>query len=164
MPEMIRRSQLAEYLNTAPKAGSPEWSRIGFGVESKSNDYSPELDERQFIDEDSPNSAVKRYTNTSEFDISAAKGSAVFEFLDTLRITRALYADAETQSLEVRLYDPIDGEPNTFAATLLNVAVAVNSAGDGAEDPLTLSASVNGKGDPVQGKFNYATKTFTPDV
>ena len=163
MPEMIKRSQMAEYINTTPKAQQPKWDRIGFGVEGKNTDYSPEFDERQFIDADAPDSSLKRYGHTSDFDIIAAKDSPVFEFLDTLRVTRATYGDAETQHVEVRLYEPIDGEESTFAATLTNISIAVNSIGDSAEDPLTLATTANGKGDPVQGKFNYTSKTFTPD-
>jgi hypothetical protein len=160
-PKIIKRSQLAEYLNTTPVGTSKTWSRIGFGVEGKSGDYNPEIDERQFIDEDSPNSSIRRYAYSSEFDINAATDSPVFEYLDTLRVSRAIYADAETEYLEVRLYQPVDGKKNTFSATLLNVAIAVNSIGDAAEDPLTLSATVSGRGDPIEGEFNYETSTFT---
>ena len=96
MPEIIKRSMLAEYINVTPGEATADYERIGFGVEGKSTEYSPEIDERQFIDEDSPNSSVKRYNQSSEFDIIAAKDSPVFEYLDTLRVTRATYADAET--------------------------------------------------------------------
>lgn len=162
-PEIIKRSQLAEYLNVGT-TDTPVWERIGFGVESKSTDFSPEVEEMQYIHEDSPSSNVKSYAMTSEFDIKAAKGSPVFEYLDKLRIKRATYAAADTQALEVRLYEPIADETNVFAATMTNVAVAASSLGDAAEDPLTLSASVHGKGDPVEGKFDYQTKTFTANV
>jgi hypothetical protein len=163
-PEIIKRSQLAEYINVTPEGTTPSWERIGFGVEGKATDYSPEIDERQFIDEDSPNSAIKSYNAKSEFDISAAKNSPVFTFLDNLRVTRATYAAAETDYLEVRLYAPEVSPANTFAATQYKVAVAVSNIGDAAADPLTLTATINGKGDPVQGTFDYATKTFTPNA
>ena len=163
LPEIIKRSLLAEYLDTTPAGTSPTWSRIGFGVEGKNTDYAPEVDERQFIDEDSPNASIKNYKQTSEFDIIAAKNSAVFAYLDVLRISRATYADAETDYLEVRLYDPVDADlqPNVFNATRTRMAVSVTGIGDAAEDPLTLSAALNGKGDPVQGVFDFSTLTFT---
>jgi hypothetical protein len=161
-PEIIKRSQLAEYIDVTPESTSPTWERIGFGVEGKATDYAPEIDERQFIDEDSPNSSVKSYKPTSEFDISAAKNSPVFTFVDKLRTTRATYAAAETTYLEVRLYAPVEATPDTYEATQYKAAIAVSNMGDAASDPLTLTVSINGKGDPVQGTFAYATKTFTP--
>lgn len=164
MPEIIKRSMLAEYINVTPGETTADYERIGFGVEGKSTEYSPEIDERQFIDEDSPNSSVKRYNQSSEFDIIAAKNSPVFEYLDTLRITRATYADAETDVVEVRLYEPTVEGGTVFAATKTLVAVSINSIGDAAEDPLTLSATLSGKGDPIQGTFDFATSTFTATV
>ena len=161
-PKIIKRSQLAEYLNVSGVLDAPQWERIGFGVESKNTDFAPEVEEMQYIHEDSATSNVKSYAMTSEFDIKAAKGSPVFEYLDKLRIKRAIYADADTQVLEVRLYEPVDGEDGVFNATMQNVAVAASSIGDAAEDPLTLSASIHGKGDPVEGTFDYNSKTFTP--
>ncbi len=166
MPEIIKRSMLAEYINVTPGEVTADYERIGFGVEGKSTEYSPEIDERQFIDEDSPNSSVKRYNQSSEFDIIAAKDSPVFEYLDTLRVTRAIYADAETDVVEVRLYEPTsETAGNTsYAATKTLVAGSINSIGDAAEDPLTLSATLSGKGDPVQGTFDFATSAFTATV
>lgn len=166
-PEIIKRSLLAEYLNVTPGGTEADYQRIGFGVEGKSTDYAPEVDERQFIDQDSPSSAIKSYKQTSEFDIIAAKNSPVFAFLDTLRITRATYADAETDFVEVRLYeaagDPAT-QPNIYAATKTRVAVSVTAMGDAAEDPLTLSASLSGIGDPVQGFFDFTTKSFLTEL
>ena len=167
VPEIIKRSLLAEYINITPKGTSADFQRIGFGVEGKSTDYAPEVDERQFIDEDSPNGSIKNYKQTSEFDIIAAKNSPVFTFLDTLRITRATYADAETDYVEVRMYEPAGDpatQPNIYAATKTRVAVAVTAIGDAAADPLTLTASLSGKGDPVQGYFDFTTKTFTTEL
>lgn len=164
MPEIIKRSMLAEYINVTPGEATADYERIGFGVEGKSTDYSPEIDERQFIDEDSPNSSVKRYNQSSEFDIIAAKDSPVFEYLDTLRVTRATYADAETDVVEVRLYEPTVEGGTVYAATKTRVAVSINSIGDAAEDPLTLSATLSGKGDPIQGTFDFATSAFTAAV
>ena len=164
MPEIIKRSMLAEYINVTPGETTADYERIGFGVEGKSTEYSPEIDERQFIDEDSPNSSVKRYNQSSEFDIIAAKDSPVFEYLDTLRVTRATYADAETDVVEVRMYEPTVAGGTVYAATKTRVAVAINSIGDSAEDPLTLSATLSGKGDPIQGTFDFATSAFTATV
>ena len=161
MPEMIKRSQLAEYLDVTPNGSTRTWERIGFGVEGKSTDYAPEIDERQFIDADAPTATLKRYGMTSDFPIIAATGSPVFEYLDKLRIKRAIYADAESSTIEVRLYEPIDGETGAYAATMTPVTVVINSSGDAAEDPFTLEATLSGRGDPVQGTFAYATKTFT---
>lgn len=162
MPELLKRSQLAEYLNITPVGTTQTWERIGFGVEDKSTDYEVEFDERQFIHQDSPDSAVKSYKMGSEFDMNAAKDSPLYDYLDTLRITRATYGAAESDYLEVRLYNPVSGQEDVFEATLTRVSVAFTSIGSSSEDPLTGTMSIKGKGDPVQGTFNYLTSTFTP--
>lgn len=158
----IKRSLFATFLNTTPDEESETWSLMGKGVTEMSIAYNPQVTTEQDVTQDTANSEVTGYQPNMPAEGSARKGDAVYEYVNKLRKNRAVFADCETQVLNVDLYDGDDTDG--YAAEKQDVAVQVDTYGGSGGEALTLGFTLNYKGDPVKGKFNPKTATFTPDT
>ena len=65
---------------------------------------------------------------------------------------------------KVRLYEPVEGETNTYYARKFTVGFAIDSVTREAGGIKTISGNMNAIGDVVIGTFNTQTKTFTPNA
>lgn len=158
--EKIKRSQIRSFLDVDP--GYQDWALIGDGVTNAQIDMNPEVEQETYIHEDNSSAEIERYAPTMGIEASAKKGDDAFEFVDELRINRAVLHAAHTQVVNVWLYkEPT--EANTYPAELQDVTIAVESAGGEGGTPSKINYTIYYRGDPVKGTFNVETLTFTPD-
>ena len=159
MVEMVKRSQMAHFLNTTPGNGTKTWSRFAVGHESFSTSYNAETETTQYIHEDSGTTYLKNYAPTVDTTQIAHKGDPIFDFVDDLSFKLAVGSDSVTEYLEVRTYNATS--MTAIPARLFKVSIAISSEGDAATDPLQREYTLNFQGDPVFGTFNIDTMTFT---
>lgn len=159
MGQMVRRDELAHLLNTTPST-TETWSIIGEGHPNLSTSYNAETETQQWINQRTGSTYLKNYALAIDTNQVAHKGDEVFDFVDDLSWNLAVGAAAETDYLEVRMYNASGG--SSYPARKFRVSIAVGSEGDAATDPLNREYTINMLGDPTFGTFDPSTKTFTP--
>lgn len=150
MPEIkkIKRSAYASFLNTGTTS-SQTWKRMGQGISEMDLDYNPEEEEEKYIHQDSLTHMLTAYAPAADVEQKCYSGEPIFEYVDQKRKTRAVEADAETQVLDVFLYDK--KAENIYGAELNDAIIVINTfSGE------SISYSVKRNGDP---KVGYATIT-----
>lgn len=155
----IKRSQLMTFMNTTPSAAAT-YSLIGDGVTGGSISYNPQVEEETYIHQDSATITVESYSPKLSLEASAVAGDAVFDFIDALRVARAVLTDAQTDIVNVWAYE--SGGPTAYPAEKQNVAIQVDEFGGEGGSSVKINYTVNFIGDPIPGTFNASTKAFTP--
>jgi len=155
----IKRSQVMTFMNTTPSAAAT-YSLIGDGVTGGSISYNPQVEEETYIHQDSATITVESYSPKLSLEASAVSGNAVFEFIDALRVARAVLADAQTDIVNVWAYE--SGGPTAYPAEKQNVSIQIDEFGGEGGSSVKINYTVNFIGDPIPGTFNASTLTFTP--
>ena len=155
----IKRSLVKTFLNTGSIV-SPVWELLGDGVTTGTIAYNPKITEETYIIADSASISVDSYAPTFPVEMTAISGDAVFEYLDDLRKDRAVLGDAETEIVNVWLYEtPALGY---YAAEKQAVSLQIEDFGGEGGAAVNINFTINFIGDPVSGTFNASTKVFTP--
>lgn len=147
----IKRSQFRTFLNTGT-VGSPTWSLIGDGVSTGSIQYNPKVEESTYIHEDSASIAVESYSPVMPLESIAVAGDAVFEYIDTKRKARSAFSAAETEVVNVWMYQPAIG--GFYPAEKQDVSVQVDEFGGDGGTAAKLNFTVNFVGDPTIGRYS----------
>jgi hypothetical protein len=157
MPK-IKRSEFATFLDTTPLS-TPTWSRIGEGVVTGAVAYNPESTTETYIHEDSATIVVERYAPNLPIEATAINTDAVFEFIDTLRRTRATLDDAETDILLVYMYEtPVSTDQ--YPAELQHVSIQIDSFGGEGGVSTKINYTINFIGDATTGLYDVSTNSF----
>jgi hypothetical protein len=159
MSTNVKRSLLAHFLNTTP-ATTATYSRLGDGVVSAEVSYNPETTQETYIHEDSATTTVDSYAPNFPVEQTAKVGDDVFDYVDGLRQALAVGADAETDIVEVRLYETPSG--TSYPATKFACSVQVDSIGGDGGTNTKINFTLNYQGDPIGGDFDTSTLVFTP--
>lgn len=157
----VKRSAIAHYLDTAPTTESPKYERMNVGISGLTIDYSPETSSSQYIGEDSSTTEVTGYAPTSSVEQEVIVGDPIYDYINGLRRNRAILSDAYTTMVTVEAYEK--SETHEYTAEKQDVAIQIDEFGGDQPDPPHISYTINFRGDPVKGKFNVETKTFTAD-
>lgn len=157
MPK-IKRSDVATFINTTP-AATATYALLGVGITSAKIAYNPKTTEETYIHQDSANISVDSYAPNIEVEASAVDDDDVFEFIDTLRKARAVLGAAETDIVNVWMYEPeVTG---AYPAEKQDVSIQIEEFGGDGGEATKLAFTINYMGDPVVGTFNPTTLTFT---
>lgn len=159
MATEIKRNEVKTFLDTTP-AATPTWSLIGDGVTTGTVNMNPQTTEETYIHETNASISVDRYAPTYPLEGKAKAGDAVFDFVDTLRKSRATLADAETDIVNVWLYETPVGD--AYPAELQHVSIQVDSWGGDGGAATRINYTINYIGDPTLGTFDAVLLAFTP--
>jgi hypothetical protein len=119
----------------------------------------PKTLEETYISEDNANISVESYAPTMPVEQTAIGGDEVFEYIDSLRKTRAVLGDAETTIVNVWAYE--DGGPTAFPAEQQAVSIQIDDFGGEGGAATKINFTINFIGDPVSGTFNANDSSFT---
>jgi hypothetical protein len=160
MATKIKRSEFKSFMNTTP-ATTATYKLIGDGVTTATINYNPKTTEEQYISEDSASIYIDAYAPTMPVEMTAKNGDDVYEFVDGLRKARAILDDAETDIVNVWLYETATlGE---YPAEKQACSIAIDDFGGDGGASVKVNYTINFRGDPVLGTFNPTTKVFTPN-
>lgn len=157
-----KRSAFAVYMNIQPSGGSPTYAMVGDGVTELTVSYNPQTTTEQFINQDTANTDITGYQPNAPVTSQVVKGNEVFEFVNGLRKKLAILSDAYTDVILVDVFEK--AADKTYAASRQPVSIQIDSYGGSSTDPLSLSYTINWRGDGEEGTFNPDTKTFTPGL
>jgi hypothetical protein len=119
----------------------------------------PKVTEETYIHLDSASISVDSYAPKMPVEGSAKNGDEVFEYVDNLRKTRAVLTDAETDVVNVWMYE--SGGPTAYPAEKQPVAISVEEFGGEGGVATKIKYTINFIGPAVVGTFNASTKVFT---
>lgn len=154
----IKRSEVKTFVNVNP-SGAASYKLIGDGVTTGAIGYNPKTSEETYIHEDSATISVESYAPTLPVEAIAVSGDDVFEFIDGLRIARAVLDDAETDIVNVWMYE--SGGPTAYPAEKQTVSIQIDDFGGDGGSSVKINYTVNFIGDPIVGTFNATTSAFT---
>jgi hypothetical protein len=145
-------------MNTTPLT-TATYRLIGDGIVSGSIAMNPKVTEETYIHLDSASISVDSYAPKMPVEGSAKNGDEVFEYVDNLRKTRAVLTDAETDVVNVWMYE--SGGPTAYPAEKQPVAISVEEFGGEGGVATKIKYTINFIGPAVVGTFNASTKVFT---
>ena len=151
----IKRSQVKSFLNTGTIA-DPVWSLIGDGVSVGKIAYNPKTTSETHIDDDNATVSVDSYGPALPIEQTAVGGDAVFEFVDALRKSRSTLGDAETELINVWLYETPAGVSPYYYAEKNDVSIQTDDFGGEGGSPAKINYTISFLGDPVMGVFKPA--------
>lgn len=160
--QKVKRSKFMTFINITPSEAEATYELLGEGITSGEIAYNPETEEEIYIHQDSGTTDVTGYKPNMPVEGTAMAGDPVYDFIDGLRMNRAILADAKTDIVNVWLYKTEVG--GAWPAEKQNVSIAVNTFGGDGGGSAKINYTINYQGDPVKGTFNPTTKAFTATV
>jgi hypothetical protein len=157
----IKRSLIRSFLRTG-SVGTPAWALIGEGVLAGKIQYSPKVTEETYIHEDSASKVVDSYAPSLPIEATAVHGDAVFDYVENLRINRKVLGNAETDIVNVWLYE--GATLGYYEAEKQAVSIQVDDFGGDGGSAAKINFTINFIGEPVRGQFNPTpTAAFVPN-
>jgi len=157
MPK-VKRSEFRIFLDTTP-AATPTWSLVGPGVTTGTVNYNPEVITETYIHEDTATTTLERYAPNVPMEAQCINTDAVFEFIDTLRRTRAIGSAAETDMLMVYMYEtPVSTDQ--YPAELQPVTIQIDSFGGDGGVTNRINFTIGFRGTPTTGLFDVSGNSF----
>ncbi len=160
MATKVKRSEIKTFMNTTP-ATTATYKLIGDGVTTGKINYNPKTTDETYITDDSATISIDSYAPTMPIEATAKNGDDVFEYVDGLRKARAVLADAETDIVNVWLYETATlGE---YPAEKQSCSVQIDDFGGDGGTAAKINYTINFMGGAVLGTFNPTSKAFTPN-
>ena len=164
-----KRSTIQHFLDTSTTS-TPTWSRLGNAVSSAEIAYNPQTEETADITMDTKVTDITGYARSFAVEGVVYPGDEVFNLIDGMRISMAVLDDLKADLLHVWAYmaPTVTGVPpsevSTWPAEKVTVNVGIESIGGEGGTTAKIKYTLYDAGDPVKGKFNPATGTFTADA
>jgi hypothetical protein len=157
MATKIKRSEIQTFLDVEP--GDETYELLGDGVVSGKISFNPKTSEETYINADSATITLESYAPTLPVEQTAKSGDPVFDYIDSLRIARAVLADAETTIVNVWAYEA--GGPTAYPAEQQAVSIQIDDFGGDGGQAAKINFTINFIGDPIPGTFNASDNSFT---
>lgn len=142
--EQLYRDQFAHFINTTPGAESENFEIEGYGVESLSLSYNPQVSQFKSIIARVADATFDGYQIQSSVSGKRIyKGDPIYEFLNEAR--RKAHA-IETQMVEVEMANADDGE--NYVASKFNILIVITEF---LGDTASIGYDIYVKGDPIDG-------------
>jgi len=158
MADKIKRSKIATFLNVSTTTQA-DYKLVGVGVVTGTINMNPKTTEETYIHEDTASISVDSYAPTMPVKMTAVDGDPVFEFIDSLRKNRAVLADAETDIVNVWLYETSSG--GSYPAERQPVSIQIDDFGGDGGSPAKINFTFNYVGNASAGSYNPSSATFT---
>lgn len=158
-----KRSLFLLEINTTPKETNATYALVGDGVTELTVNYNPQTSTEQYIHQDSATTEMTGYQPNAPVTAQVVKDDPAFQYVNSLRKKKAIGSDAHTDVVMIDKYD-IDAAASPegpFPAERQPVSIQIDTYGGPASDPLSISYTINWRGDSVTGTFDPKTKTFT---
>lgn len=157
-----KRSMIAHFLNTTPTDTADTYDKLGDGITELTMQYNPNTVTEQYIHQDNANIQTESYAPTIPVSQSVWPGDDVYDFIDSIRQAGpAVLAAAETDLVEVRLYETPDTPGASYPATKWPVSIQIDSFGGAGGESGKIEYTINITGDAIDGDFNVSTLAFT---
>ena len=156
----VKRSEFKTFLNTGTVL-SPVWSLLASGVPDLSMDYGVKTTVQTDIDQETASVSVDSYAPKASADVVIKQGDTAYDYIHGLMRNRAVMGDAETEIVNVYLYDV--NALTYYVAEKQTVSISIEKFGGKGGEPMQSSYTLHAIGDPVRGTFSPADLEFVLD-
>lgn len=157
MAEM--REKLVHYFNIGTSE-TPEYVLLGDGITSLTEEFNPESDTKQYINQSNGTTVIKSYTPSISIEKEYIKDDSLQKWIDEKVKTLPVGSDAESDYIRINLFE--EGTTSgTYEAVKRRCTFQFDSVGGDAGSELVSALTLGGIGDGIKGTFNVSTKTFT---
>lgn len=149
--------------NYARFNGSEEFYLLGTGFTKLDESPGAQSESETYINEVTSSAEVTSYQTEFSYESRLIKDQRASYRLWKMGRDHATGNDAQLDHVVVDLFNKIaDSTDPEFAARLFRVTNVVDSTAGNGGEKISVSGKLSAVGDPIQGKFNTETKTFTP--
>ena len=156
MAEM--REKLMHFFNIGTSE-KPEYVLLGDGITSMTEEFNPESDTKQYINQANGTTVIKSYTPSISIEKEYIKDEALQKWIDEKIKILPTGASAQSDYIRVNILES-DGE-GIYKAVKRNCSYQFDSIGGDAGSELVSAMTLGGIGDGIQGTFDVKTSTFT---
>lgn len=154
----MKRNDLQHYFDTS-MGQETGYALLGDGISGLEEQFNPEEDTTQWINQANGNTEVKSYTPSIEVSKEDCIDDDMQTCIDTLVDTLPTGMAAESFYIRLRMKDKVsDG---VYKAYKRKCAVSVTSTGGDAGNNVVNGIKIGGKGEAIAGTYNIKTNTFT---
>jgi len=157
-PVTLKRSDIKHFLDTSTTS-TPTWSAINLGVTAAQISYNPSVLEEGYIADTAKTKEVESLAPEMALEFTIKKGDAVSDYVFEKIWGQKVMGDSYSTLLTVRTAETaVDG---AYPAMTQAVSISPQNLGNEAVTAAKMSVTLLFRGDPVDGKFNPTTGTFT---
>ena len=156
MAEM--REKLMHFFNigTSEKL---EYVLLGDGITSMTEEFNPESDTKQYINQANGTTVIKSYTPSISIEKEYIKDEALQKWIDEKIRILPTGSSAQSDYIRINILDSVsDG---VYNAVKRKCSYQFDSIGGDAGSELVNAMTLGGIGEGIQGTFNVSTSTFT---
>lgn len=136
---------------------------LGGVITEMTESSNPTEQEKQYIHQKAKTTKVTGFNNEFPITEDLVKGDKVCEHMYNLFYERKVGNDLDMDHYIVNLWEPVDGQENTYKARKITQTCEITEANGGAGEQKQITGSLKG-GDFVYGTFNTSTKSFSENV
>lgn len=156
MAEM--REKLMHFFNIGT-ALSPQYVLLGDGITSLTEEFNPEQETKQYINQANGTTSVKSYTPSISVEKEYIKDDDLQDWINEKIKILPTGSSAQSDYIRVNILETaVDG---AYPAVKRKCSYQFDSIGGDAGSELMNSMTIGGIGDGIQGTFNVETLTFT---
>lgn len=157
MAEM--REKLVHYFNIGTDSKA-NYVLLGDGISSLTEEFNPETDTKQYINQANGVTNVKSYTPSIGIEKEYIKDEELQNWINEKIKILPTGSAAESDYIRINLLEK--GTEGVYPAVKRKCTYQFDSIGGDAGAELMNNMTLGGIGDSIQGTFNVKTKTFTP--
>lgn len=157
MAEM--REKLVHYFNIGTDSKA-NYVLLGDGISSLTEEFNPETDTKQYINQANGVTNVKSYTPSIGIEKEYIKDEELQNWINEKIKILPTGSAAESDYIRINLLEK--GTEGVYPAVKRKCTYQFDSIGGDAGAELMNNMTLGGIGDGIQGTFNVKTKTFTP--
>ena len=154
MATIRKRKVQANYLEVGEA-----YELLGTGFTELNESPSAQTTSKRYVNQASASQSITGYEWTTSFNTDMIKSEKAIEHIRKIGELQKVGADTEANYVIVDLDDLKDG--TSYRARQIKVAIAVDSFEDNDGD-MSISGSLLGVSDIVEGKFDIESKKFSP--
>ncbi len=159
MAEM--REKLMHYFNIGT-ADAPEYVLLGDGITSLTENFNPETETKQYINQSNGTTTVKSYTPSIPITKEYIKDDKLQDWMNEKIKILPTGSSAQSDYIRINILEAaVDG---AYPAVKRKCTYQFDSIGGDAGSELVSGMTLGGVGDGIQGTFNVKTATFTPNA
>lgn len=156
MAEM--REKLMHFFNIGT-ADSPKYVLLGDGITSLTEEFNPESDTKQYINQTNGTTSIKSYTPSISIEKEYIQDDELQKWMNEKIKLLPTGSAAQADYVRINILEAaVDG---AYPAVKRKCSFQFDSIGGEAGAELMNSMTLGGIGDGIQGTFDVTTKTFT---
>lgn len=160
--QTIKTPDLMRYFDLG-RESTPDMQFAGVGFNDMGENPNAQVTTQQYISERSSTSDVETYQPSWSIDADMLKTERTIMRLWEIGSRRKTGADAQFYLVIAELFNPVEGEANTYVARKQLVSAEITGMTGDPGSTLHITGNLNAVGDQVLGVFDTTAKTFTPD-